>query len=170
MALRIPQNKIKVKYTSGGEYVIANSNIRYQGYYHELNGKVYTGKEYNAFDSRPLTKITPELSSQLLFKPNTALYGAISNTKIPNSRVIGLPLEASNRNPEANVNIVKFYCQQLNTKIIKDIDETTYLSLQNNPLFITTYVGIYNNVYQDINDANQQIINISDWIDSNEFS
>ena len=47
MALRILKNLIVTsKYTSGGEYMFKSTQKEYKGYYYELNGKIYAGKEF----------------------------------------------------------------------------------------------------------------------------
>jgi len=48
MALRIPKNQIITgKYTLGKEYVILSSYAPYQGYYYNLNGRTFAGKEFD---------------------------------------------------------------------------------------------------------------------------
>jgi hypothetical protein len=163
MALRIPKNKIKVKYTSGGEYVIANSNIRYQGYYCELNGKAYTGKEFNAPGSLPLIKLTPELSKQLLFKPNTALYGVLSKIKFFDTNVSSLAkLEDINTDyfsPEDTP--TTYYAKKINSNIIKEINQETFNKLQLDPLYIVVSLEPY---YANLELAEKTMPGLTDFL------
>ena len=44
MSVRIPSNQIvKSKYTIGKEYMFESTYREYQGYYYELNGKLFAG-------------------------------------------------------------------------------------------------------------------------------
>ena len=46
--MRVPSNLIQLgKYTIGGELVDTKTNKPYQGYYYELSGKFFPGKEFN---------------------------------------------------------------------------------------------------------------------------
>jgi hypothetical protein len=162
MALRIPKNKIKVKYTSGGEYVIANSNIRYQGYYCELNGKAYTGKEFNAPGSQPLIKLTPELSKQLLFKPNTALYGALSKIKFFNTNISSLAKlndDTDQFTPEGAT--PTYYAKKINSNIIKEIDQETFSKLQLDPLYVVVSLEPY---YANLNLVEKTMPGLTDFL------
>ena len=50
-----------------------------------------------------------------------------------------------------------FYTKKYNDNLIKKIDESTYLNLQSNPLYITTYTGDYNGKFQTLDEANSQL-------------
>lgn len=57
---RTPKNRVKIgKYTQGNEYVVASSGVEYKGYYYEVNGIAYAGKDSTVYP----TKILLELSS-----------------------------------------------------------------------------------------------------------
>jgi len=43
----VPSNLIVSKYTQGSEFIRADNYASYQGYYYELRGKTYIGKEFN---------------------------------------------------------------------------------------------------------------------------
>jgi len=156
MAIRVPKNKIKAGlYTSGGEFLIAKTQQRYQGYYYEINDKFYIGKEYK--DNSPeLIKANSDKVNKLLSNPFTYIYGIISGVKISTNKITSIP---TSTNPDLIDAKVKFYCQKVNQNpiVIKEIDEDTYKSLQTNPLYKTTYIGIYNNKNQTPENAEKQM-------------
>ena len=41
--------------------------------------------------------------------------------------------------------------------IIKEVDEKSYISVRGNPLYKTTFTGIYNNINQTTDQAEKQI-------------
>jgi len=45
--MKVPANIIETKYTSGNEFVFSFNYKYYQGYYYELNDKIFAGKEFN---------------------------------------------------------------------------------------------------------------------------
>ena len=131
MALKIPQNQIITKYTDGGEYIITDTKIRYQGYYYEVNGKAYTGKEYNVSGSQSLTKITPETYNNI---PTS--YTSVSNVKIDNF----IPPSYIFNLPNIDYRIVKryFYTKKnTNPIIIKEINKDNFNQVSTNPLYNT---------------------------------
>jgi len=157
MGLRIPQNQIiKSQYTAGGEYMFANTQNEYQGYYYELNGKKFAGKEFN-INNPEIIRINPNNYNKLLGNASTYVYGTLSRIKISGTdRIFSLPVNNSNATLNTKVD---FYCCKINQNplIIKAINEETYISLQKNTLYKTTYVGTYNNIYQSLEDAEKQI-------------
>lgn len=183
MGLKIPQNQIvKSQYTSGGEYMFISTQKGYQGYYYELNGKLFAGKEFNA-NNPEITKIQSSNYNKLLGKASTYAYGKISGTKIINNIVNSLPnsnspnltdvVDASSGNMNdtlISLNTLpektKFYCSKTNVSpiIIKEIDEQNYTNLQKDPLYKTTYVGNYNNKFQSIDEAEKQLPGIKTFI------
>lgn len=147
--MRIPNNIIKVKYTSGNEYVLKlTNNTYYTGYYYEMNAKFFIGKKFD-INAKELIKIN---KSNKRPDQNSIIFDAISGIK---SQQIQKPV-LSNNNSQ---NYITFYCKKINEQniLIKKIDEDTYLSLQNNPLYQTTYIGIYNKKEQNIEEANKHI-------------
>lgn len=164
MGVRIPQNQtITNKYTSGGEYMIADTQNEYKGYYYELNNRTYAGENFDT-NNPEIVKINLNNYNKLLGNPNTYAYGVVSGVKIPNNnKITSIPTSI---NPNLVDVGTKFYCQKVNQNpiVIKEIDEDTYKSLQTNPLYKTTYVGKYNGKYQSVDDAEKQIPGITTFL------
>ncbi len=156
----IPKTAIVTgKYASQGEYVYANTNAPYVGYYYELAGKKFAGKEYSV-DAQEIIKPTSTPQNVFLRTPATSLYSLISNglLQIPQSiSFLSTPSDAD-FSFERYDQIV-FFCKKINDPSvgIKEIDEQTYLQLKNNPLYQTTYIGDYNGNPQTPEDASKQI-------------
>jgi hypothetical protein len=155
--MKVPSNIIQTgKYTSGNEFVEEKTNKPYQGYYYELNGSLYTGKEYS-IDAIKIIKKQDQ--NQLYNSSNTALFslvsGITSQQLIP-SVVKGIPF-SNGEIPHGED--LSFYSRQLNINpiIIKSLDEKTYISLQGNPLYQTTFIGNYNNINQNADQAEKQM-------------
>ena len=160
MGLRVPQNQIvESKYTSGNEYMFATTYKEYKGYYYEMSGKKFAGKEFN-INNPEIIKIDNKSNNKLKFNPLTYVYGVVSNVSLSNSSITSLPTtnfpDISNAGSD---NIVRFYCKKVNQQpiVIKEIDEATYKSLQSNPLYQTTFVGTYQGKAQTIDDAEKKI-------------
>jgi hypothetical protein len=163
MSIRVPLNQIvSNKYTVGKELIYESSYKEYQGYYYEMNDKIFAGREFR-YDAPVLIKINSDNINILKQNPETKRYSSISNQKIfKENKVISLPVGGNAK--EGNLKEINFYCKKINTNIIKRINEETYVSLQNNPLYQTTFVGEYNAQNQSIEEAEQQIPGVSDWI------
>lgn len=148
-----PKNSIITKYTQGGELLKANDYTSYQGYYYEYNGNIFAGKEYS-LNSIRLIRAKNEQNNTLLTNTSTFTYGVISGINPPkNNPVASLPTETgrvSNRS-------TRFFYKKYNDNIIKETDKNGYKSLQNNPIYQTTFIGEYNGIFQGINQAEQQI-------------
>jgi hypothetical protein len=184
MGLKVPKNQIVTsKYTSGGEYVTDKEYKNYQGYYYELNNKVYVGKEFNTTASILLKANSPDVN-KLITNPFTSIYGAISGIKIINSIVNSLPnssspnltdvVDASSSNMNDTLislntppEKTKFYCSKVNSSpiLIKEIDKQNYTNLQNDPLYKTTFIGTYNNKNQTPDEAEKQLPGIKAFLD-----
>jgi hypothetical protein len=183
MGLRVPQSQIVTsKYTSGKEYIFNSTYREYIGYYYELNGKLFAGKEFSTVASE-LIKIDSNKVNNLLTHPSTYIYGKISGVKIPQNKITSFPLTTPNandfpqllsENPGVNSkvasvvsldpfsnNLVQFYCSKINSNIIKLIDENIYVKLQNDPLYQTTFIGTYNNKTQTSEVAETQLPGIN---------
>jgi len=154
--MKVPSNIIQTgKYTSGNEFVEEKTNKPYQGYYFELNGSLYTGKEYS-IDAIKIIKKQDQ--NQLYNSSNTALFSLVSgitSQQLTPTLVKGIPFSGEISHGED----LSFYSRQVNIKpiIIKSIDEKTYISLQGNPLYQTTFIGNYNNINQNEDQAYAQI-------------
>jgi hypothetical protein len=165
--MRVPKNIIQVgKYTSGNEFVEEKTNKPYQGHYYELNGSLYTGIEYSMNAVKIIKK---QDQNQLYNGSNTALFSLISGitsqqlavpsiNSISNSKRDDLPPINQSASPTPPTS-TQFFIQKINVNpiIIKEVDEKSYISVRGNPLYKTTYTGIYNNINQTIDQAETQI-------------
>jgi hypothetical protein len=151
--MRVPSNLIKTgKYTTGGEFVFPRTNTPYKGYYYEFNSSYFIGKEFNA-NAEEIIKIKE--TNSLLSRAATFVYSYISGVS---TQQLQTPKITSVQNIPRNQEY-RLFCKQINIspETIKEIDEPTYLSLQNVPLFITTFIGTYDGVYQNVDQANTQL-------------
>jgi hypothetical protein len=149
--MRVPKNIIQVgKYTSGGEFVEELSNKPYQGYYYELNGSLYTGKEYSVNAVKIIKK---QAQNQLYNNSNTAMFSFMSG--ITSQQLSVPPINSVS----INTTSTRFFAQKINVNpiIIKEVDEKSYISLQGTLLYKTTFIGNYNGVNQTIDQANAQM-------------
>ena len=149
--MRVPKNIIQVgKYTSGGEFVEEKTNKPYQGYYFELNGSLYTGKEYS-IDAIKIIKKQDQ--NQLYNSSNTALFSLVSG--ITSQQLSVPPINSIS----INTTSTRFFAQKINVNpiIIKEVDEKSYISVRGNPLYKTTFIGNYNGVNQNVDQAEKQI-------------
>jgi hypothetical protein len=158
--MRVPKNIIQTgKYTSGGEFVEEKTNKPYQGYYYELNGSLYTGREYS-IDAIKIIKKQDQ--NQLYNSSNTALFSLVSG--ITSQQLLTPPINSINVNNLYDEGIpldssTRFFTQKINVNpiIIKEVDEKSYIYVQGNPLYKTTFTGIYNNINQSLIQANDQM-------------
>jgi hypothetical protein len=153
--MKIPSNIIQTnKYTQGDEYVVASTNTPYQGYYYELNGSFFAGKEYKL--NSP--KLIPEnKTNKLLNFPSTAIYSAISGIS---SQDLQQPVIKSKQFIADSA--IRYFCRQITIQpiLIKEIDEETYDNVKTNPLYQTTFIGKNQNIEQ----ANTQLPGLKDWL------
>lgn len=157
--MKVPSNIIQTgKYTSGGEFVEELSNKPYQGHYYELNGSLYTGKEYSVNAVKIIKK---QNQNQLYNSTSTAMFSFMSG--ITSQQLSVPPINSINNNVLNGYSIqppsTQFFAQKININpiIIKEIDEKSYTSLQGTPLYKTTFIGSYNGVNQNIDQAEAQM-------------
>jgi len=169
MPIRIPQNKIQYNYTSGKEYMDETTYQEYQGYYYQLNGKIFAGKEFNS--NAPVLIPIPKDKSNLPFNFNKLLtqaatytYGRISGNKIQNIKVVSLPLINDPNIDTTDVeNITNtYYTKKVNSTTIKQIDEETFQNIKINPLYTTVSIKPD---YSNIDDAEKQMPGIKAFLD-----
>jgi len=157
--MKVPSNIIQTgKYTSGGEFVEELSNKPYQGHYYELNGSLYTGKEYSVNAVKIIKK---QNQNQLYNSTSTAMFSFMSG--ITSQQLSVPPINSINNNVLNGYGIqppsTQFFAQKINVNpiTIKEIDEKSYTSLQGTPLYKTTFVGNYNGVNQNVDQAEAQV-------------
>jgi hypothetical protein len=159
MGLKIPQSQIITgKYTIGKEYVVLSTHTEYQGYYYELSGKTFAGKEFNT-KAPEIIKITSGKFNPLLSNPSTSLYAKVSDTKLSNKKAIPY-----NFNYNSNK---RYFTYHTVNKLIKEVNKDNFLSLTSNPIYIIvslSYIGGF--VETELDQAEKQIPGIRVFIDS----
>jgi hypothetical protein len=157
MALRIPKNLIVTsKYTSGGEYMFKSTQKEYKGYYYELNGNFFAGKEYKS-NANELLKININNINPFLSRASTSTYGFLSNIKLNNISSIVINTLATDNDPNVDKSGEDtYYTRKINETpySIKQIDEETYINTLKNPLQKSV---ILKADYSNIDQAEQQI-------------
>ena len=137
MAIRIPQNIIiESKYTIGNEFILLSSYQVYQGYYYEINGKYFVGKDFNP-DAPELQKILSLKSNNLLKIASSFIFGKISginiNQKSTPTSIIYQPTEEDYSRGYS----IRYFYKKINTTpiIIKETNQENYNLLINDPLY-----------------------------------
>jgi len=163
---RIPKNIISENlYTQGNEFVDAKTNASYQGYYCELNGKFYIGKSFDA-NASEIVKV--KQSNSLFNNISTVVFSAISgitSQSISPSIIKGNPVGGNNL--EYNNEKITFYSKQLNVNpiLIRSINESTYLSIQKDAIYQTTYIGDYKGNLITANQAYAQMPGLKEFLE-----
>lgn len=159
MGLKIPQSQIiKGKYTIGKEYVVLSTHKEYQGYYYELNGKTFAGKEFST-SAPEIIKMTSGKFNPLLNNPLTALYAKVSDTKLNNKKAV-----PHNFNYDSNK---RYFTYHTINKLIKEVNKDNFLSLTSNPIYVVvslSYIGGF--VDAELDQAEKQIPGIRAFVDS----
>jgi len=138
--MRYPKSQLKEsQYTSGGDFIIISSSKSYSGYYWEVNGRFFIGKNPSQY-SEELKKITIEdsykigiinnLPSSFLNKMNPASLSSLSNDSGTNAS--GIAIGSSNSDS-------RYFSKQTNTvpALIREITQDTFNNLQSNPIYQT---------------------------------
>lgn len=158
MGIRIPQNQIISKYTSGKEYMLIKTQNEYQGYYYELNNKVFAGKTFDP-NNPEIIKIKSDKFNKLLSRASTYVYGAISGTKIDSRKITP---HFFNYDSD-----VRYFSYQNNANLIKEINKDTFDSFKSNSLYVVislSYKGGFND--QELNEAEKKIPGIRTFINN----
>jgi hypothetical protein len=80
MSVRIPQNQITTnKYTTGKEFVYEKTYKEYQGFYYEVNGKIFAGSEFSV-NAPSLLRMGSDKINILKDNPETLAYANASNS------------------------------------------------------------------------------------------
>lgn len=153
----VPKNVIVTsKYTSGNEFVYAQTSSPYQGYYYEFNGKIFAGKEPKANDPEIL-KVTSDKVNRLFNKGiSTAVYSLVSG--VTSQMLTTPPIKSVPTTTDRFAyQSTRFFYKKYNNNLIKETDEDGYKSLQSQPVYQITFIGTYNGKTQTIIEANQQV-------------
>jgi len=159
----LPTNIIVTKYTPGGEFVNMLTNAAYQGYYYEYNNRIFAGNQYSV-NAPEIVRINSQNHNKLYNNTQTAIYSVSSGIK---SKDITSPPVSSLPYPGISLTTsTKFFYKKHNDNIIKKIDEDSYKSLQKNPIYQTTFIGVYNGKTQTIDQANQQMPGLKSFLEA----
>jgi len=159
MALKAPKNQVVTsKYTSGGEYVTDKEYKNYQGYYYELNNKVYVGKEFNATASILLKANSPDVN-KLITNPLTSIYGAISGVKLPQNNISSIPFTGEEK--------MRYFIKKMNVNpiSIKEVNKTNFDQIKSDPLYQTLEVDFkYSMTDAELNNLDKQMPGIKAYL------
>jgi hypothetical protein len=156
MSLKIPKNIIiESKYTQGKEYMTINTYKEYQGYYYELNDRVFAGKEFDVF-APELIRFSSNKINPLLTRLSTYAYAALSQ-KQNNILSTVINILATDINPNTDKSGEETYYTRKINEIpysIKQIDKKTYNNTLKDPIYQSV---ILKADYSNIDQAEQQI-------------
>jgi hypothetical protein len=141
--MRFPKNQIKEnQYTSGGEFVLADSGKLYTGYYWQFKDKFYVGKTpSNDNNFVQIKKITPEDIKKIEIKNNISPSAAFAlGNKIINK--LSSITTFTSMVPQSTDEI-RCFSKKINQTpfIIKEIDQDTFNTLKTNPFYQTTQIS-----------------------------
>ena len=149
----------------GGEYVLPN-NIEnsYIGYYYELNGRTFAGKEFR-YDAPELLKNTLKASNPLFQNPETLEYAKLAKISISQPDI---PSYFYIDKPGVDIN-TRYFLYQLNTKIIKEISKESYDKLTYTPFALyktvfLSYISGFNDM--ELKEAEKIIPGITTFINT----
>ena len=157
MSIKLPKNIIiESKYTQGNEYMFLTTYKKYQGYYYELNGKIFAGKEFDVF-APELIKLTSSNVNPLLINSATYIYGILSKNfkTISNSSKVNSIVKDNDPNLDSSGEET-YYAKKINEipYSIKQINKATYDNLQSDLFYKTT---ILNADQSNLEQAEKQI-------------
>ena len=164
--MRIPSNIIvKNQYTIGDEFVDPITNKSYQGYYYELNGSFFQGKEFNPSSPKLIRKAN---ENTLLNNPKTSTFSKVSG--ITSQQLQPLSIASAPLGGEKLFNDYEYilFVKQLNVDppIIKRINDETYKSLKASspPLYQVIFIGTFEGQSSTLEEANQQMPGLKDYL------
>jgi hypothetical protein len=163
----IPSNLISVKYTQGNEFLRADNYNGYQGYYYELRGKTYIGKEYSPF-SIELLRVGSNQVNPLLTNSSTSTYGAISGQNIQSVNIMSIPFVATTEDMRKGY-AMRYFVKKVNEPLIKETNQTTYNQVKNNSLYQSAEIKYDLTLsFREYSKYEQQIPGISNFIFNQE--
>ena len=170
MGIRIPKNQIITgKYTTGKEYVILSSHAPYQGFYYELNGRTFAGKEFDP-KAPEIIRMTSGKFNPLLGDPNTMVYANISKVKLDNTEIKSIPFVPTAEDL-AKPFIVRYFVKKLtdNPIAIKEVTKDVFEKTQSNPIYQTLKVNFTYGLSDDeLNAIDKQMIGLGPYLASDE--
>jgi hypothetical protein len=165
MGLRIPLNQsVTSKYTAGKEYIIESTYKEYKGYYYELNGKLFAGKEFNV-NAPVLVKLEKDKLNPLLLNPSTFVYGKISGINLNNQEPPPYYF-----NSDTTDNTLRYFISKNAIKplSIKEINKDTFEQFKDNVLYTSVSIYYQGGFTEDnLNKAEQTLPGIKAYLSSN---
>lgn len=141
MTLKVPKNIIVTsKYTSGKEYVVKSSSTEYKGYYYEMNGKTFAGKQFD-INAPELEKVTSSNLNLLLLRASTFLYGKLSNRSIPIDPIKPQSYIFNPTKEDYDKGFAtRYFYKKINISpsVFKEISKETFDEFKTNSLYLTT--------------------------------
>lgn len=160
--MKIPANiVISNQYTIGKEYMYADSYKEYQGYYYELGGRLFAGKEPSIDAPRLLPMNSPDVNI-LLTNQKTSAYGKLSKIQInPTQKPASIIYDYSKD--------IRYFCVKTNVfpTTIKEINKVTFDQIQNNPFYISvslSFIGGFNDT--ELNEAEKKMSGIKSFVNT----
>lgn len=130
MIPKVPSNSLIVKYTSGGEYALIESQKEYQGYYYEFGNRKYAGKEWD-IDNPEIIEIS-KISLEYNAFPAIKIINDNRNNGSPGNYVFDYS------NPSSYSSGFRYFCVKVNNPtLIREINEADFKKFTNNPLYKT---------------------------------
>ena len=146
MSLIVPSNVIvENKYTSGNEYMFESTYNKYQGYYYELNNKLYAGKVFDPF-APTLIKINSEGVNKALMNPLTYTYARLSKIDATQKEPTSYYFDSSKQDNNTSRYFIQKHSVQLSA--IKEISKETFEQFQNNSSYSSVQLS-YQNRFDD---------------------
>lgn len=154
--MSVPKNLIKVKTAQKGEIVYKLTNAPFSGSYYELNNKLYEGNSFR-FGTPELAAVAN--ANQLYNDNNTFVYSYISGETSQTLTEPKINIIAEDVSTTKNENFLYFFYTQVNIQpsFVRQIDEQTYLSLRNKPMYKTTFIGTYEGITRTKEEADKQV-------------
>jgi LAS superfamily LD-carboxypeptidase LdcB len=163
----ISSNLIITKYTQGGEFIRADNYADYKGYYYELKGKNYIGKEYNISAIELLKPGTNQVNT-LINNPSTAVYGVVSGQNIQQVNIVSIPFAATQEDINRGY-ATRYFVKKANETLIKETNQATYNQIKNDPLYQSVEVQYDLQVgFRDYSSQETQLPGISAFIKGQE--
>ena len=117
------------QYTSGNEYIYAESRQPYQGYYYELNSKFFVGKTFNSSSPELIKVNSAAATNPLKSNPSSSLYSDSYGKDLPNDNITSINLAEG-------ISGIKYVAKKNNSNKVFFISEEDYNNNQNNSLYV----------------------------------
>jgi hypothetical protein len=158
--MRYPKNQtIENQYTAGGEFTSPNGQI-YKGYYWQFKNNYYIGKTPTKEPNIELKRITSETIKTIEIENNISLNSLLILGRNTVNNIINSSTQFNSIVPQQK-NENRYFIRKINeiNIIIKEIDEPTYNTILNNPLYQKIIIP-GNNIYiesPELDRANEQM-------------